>query len=87
MEQKNDYSTSPQVGKTSIIDQFMSSEHADVYVDNFVCPEAEDREVRCGRSVLNSQWSGLVICVVYCCCCCYLYEVMNYDCDLKDGVG
>ena len=35
-----------QVGKTSIIDQFMSSDHADVYVDNFACPEAEDREAR-----------------------------------------
>ena len=35
-----------QVGKTSIIDQFMSSGHADVYVDNFACPEAEDREAR-----------------------------------------
>ena len=42
-----------QVGKTSIIDQFMSSDHADVYVDNFVCPEAEDREVRYGTSILN----------------------------------
>ena len=41
-----------QVGKTSIIDQFMSSEHADVYVDNFVCPEAEDREVRYGSSTI-----------------------------------
>ena len=41
-----------QVGKTSIIDQFMSSEHADVYVDNFVCPEAEDREVRYGSSII-----------------------------------
>ena len=42
------YIASPQVGKTSIIDQFMSSDHADVYVDNIVCPEAEDREVRYG---------------------------------------
>ena len=42
-------SASFQVGKTSIIDQFMSSEHADVYVENFVCPEAEDREVRYGK--------------------------------------
>ena len=35
-----------QVGKTSIIDQFMSSDHADVYVDDFACPKAEDREAR-----------------------------------------
>ena len=44
-----------QVGKTSIIDQFMSSDHADVYVDNFVCPEAEDREVRYGTSIVNDS--------------------------------
>ena len=31
----------------------MSSEHADVYVENFVCPEAEDREVRYGGSLAN----------------------------------
>ena len=31
----------------------MSSEHADVYVENFVCPEAEDREVRYGGSSAN----------------------------------
>ena len=48
-------SASFQVGKTSIIDQFMSSEHADVYVENFVCPEAEDREVRYGTSVIKSH--------------------------------
>lgn len=35
-----------QVGKTSIIDQFMSSDHADVYVENFCDPETGSRDVR-----------------------------------------
>ena len=38
----------------------MSSEHADVYVENFVCPEAEDREVRYGGSSAN----GLAILLI-----------------------
>ena len=46
LKRKKSPSTFFQVGKTSIIDQFMSSDHADVYVDNFACPEAEDREAR-----------------------------------------
>ena len=36
-----------QVGKTSIIDQFMSSEHADVYVENIPCPKVEVLKMRC----------------------------------------
>jgi len=50
-----------EVGKTSIIDQFMSSEHADVYVENFVCPEAEDREVRTVSVDVNGEESRITL--------------------------
>jgi len=52
---------STEVGKTSIIDQFMSSEHADVYVENFVCPEAEDREVRTLSVDVNGEESRITL--------------------------
>ena len=53
IEKKSQY-TFFQVGKTSIIDQFMSSDHADVYVDNFACPEADDREARLTKKYFPS---------------------------------
>jgi len=51
---------STEVGKTSIIDQF-SSDHADVYVDNFACPEAEDREARTVSVDVNGEESRITM--------------------------
>lgn len=50
---------SGEVGKTSIIDQFMSSEHADVYIETADCPGAEDREMRTVTVDVNGEESRL----------------------------
>lgn len=52
---------SGEVGKTSIIDQFMSSEHADVYVEaeGLGCGVAEDRDVRTVSVDVNGEESRL----------------------------
>jgi len=50
---------SSEVGKTSIIDQFMSSEHADVYVENIVEDDCEHRDTRTVTVDVNGEESRI----------------------------